>query len=418
MPQPWTITYSPIRRRVNLVKLNARTGRVIWSRYFRPPMWPLMQDEYRTDTYDRCGQERTFLGGNGPATRPSSNCLQVEPIHGTNDVAVYVNRPFASSPAAGMCRDIVARISGNGCADCPRWMRHIHYATSLVSLAAFANGRTCAATTKAGDPLITLDIWDAAGSLVDGAQDFLHASGNVFEIPGANEAVLFGPTTSGAQLLQRRAGAITWARGYVPYDDELAVLSVSSLGILCAEIWMQEIGPSWPGQPGRKEGLVLRDVGGVTGYGPLAPPQPDILADNMRFADAHTPPYTFWRAYSAATYAPDNAHYVRADFCAADPGSISPPILTRDRLLVRFDSAFNVVWQIPYTTNLWGILADEHGILVGSIDPDFQIERRDTSGALIWRQRFGRPGIAGSEMADMCFGDDGSLYVCSGEFTL
>ncbi|MFM9964418.1 MAG: hypothetical protein ACKV2Q_24715 [Planctomycetaceae bacterium] len=283
-----------------------------------------------------------------------------------------------------------------------------------------------------------------------------------------------GPQTRTLQRRSQAAivwerGYLETINGVHPLNDnQINVLAVSPTLIVCAEQWRSQYTADGEGNWANREvGIVLRSTASIS-YDVTsvnAPPESDVVAHNVSAAEPilpdtptffRPPPDTgfwsepippdiagaaveFWQATHAAVSG--GAIYVAAArvnrhwHCTFHTAGFGTPALgyeysylsgiieTRQYFLLRFDDSLNLIWQVETDNQYWGLQADADGVISGryvpSGDPSpqfegervFWLERRDTTGALKWRQSYGSLRVTPAPR-DWSLTSAGSLYVC------
>lgn len=396
-------------RTCNLQKFDPNNGKLMWSRYIRPPFWPPLR--FNPNGYVR-----------------GAEAMNVEPIHGTNDVIVRLQRDLGNEPP---CRHAFARIE-SACGKVEWWLHHhvgepgpfglpLVPPTGITSSSATSPGFTSvtALAASGADYNNVLYNISAAGVLTGSSETGFALQSPYVEhaIPGA--AVLLSYRTGdqntpnfafNSVIINRSVGGGT--RVWLSTLTLATPLAATSSLILTAEEWFRGVNHTNddPGGP-KQQGLVLRTASATSytdGVPPLTfypPPQTDVVVSLMEVSSQAGSVY--WRGLLAAT--DGTRFYVVADRVTVDVWASGAPQETYSRRLVCFDTSLVELWNIPIDP-IWGIIADADGFILGrtSTGTHYNVfERRDQNGNVKWRQA----SFNSSEPNDMCFADDGALYV-------
>lgn len=431
-------------RKINVQKFDARSGRLIWSRHVLPPFWP----RYRDGTYSI----DTVLIPN----RAAAGGVEIEPIHGTNDVMLRVQR---FSPGNTICRHALARVSAWGEVE---WLDHIHLGVPTIdpgpftphSMAALDNGNTLLAGWDIRVLVGPDELYSTFSETTPAGVTTL--SGVTLESQGLGRALFELPSTDNVIATQRigRIGIPTetysttienrtrttinlsnsWGSGV----NRPLVLCASPLGLVLSE-WRDgglAMNGSLTPDVDQKCGLVLRTATGsfdeiannvLPAYcaAPAAPPGQPPGAPSGSDPTAYEATCDYYSGLAAAVE--DDAIYVAGLWNTFHNGIVwlvsgmagwypAGYSITSVPTLFKFDSALNELWRITRPASWAGssspskIVADGDGCVLGvdlTAGRRYALERYDPSGVLRWRQSFGSGGLP----TDLCLSDDGYLFV-------
>ncbi len=431
-------------RKINVQKFDARSGRLIWSRHVLPPFWP----RYRDGTYS--------IDSIAITNRAASAGVEIEPIHGTNDVVLRLQR---YSPNNTPCRHALARVSAWGEVE---WLDHIHLGMPAVapgpftprSMAALANGNTLVSGDNEvvipGPHPVYSTLRETAPdgtSVLSGVTVTNDASGRrLFELPATNTVIasqtigrLGIPTNTYLTTIENRTRtAINSSNSWGSGVNRPLVLCASHIGLVLSE-WRDGglgMNGSLTANVNQKCGLVLRETTGtfdeiannvLPAYcaAPAAPPGQPPGSPTGSDPTAYEATCDYYSGLAAAVDGSDiyvagwwNTFHNGIVWLVSGMAGWYPTgySITSVPTLFKFNAALNELWRVTRPSSWAGasspskIVADSFGCILGvdlTAGRRYALERYDPSGELQWRQSFGSGGLP----TDLCLSDDGYLFV-------